>query len=185
MSVDATAQTAPDPTPAGHSGCGCGGHSHDEAPQQAPAHTHGAGGGCGCGGNGNGGGCGAHAHGGADQSSPSAPATTVADGPVLTDAATEKAQQLLLQEGRDDLVLRIAVAPGGCAGLRYQLVFDDQVGDDDISRDFGGVSLVVDKMSAPYLASATIDYSDTLEKSGFTIDNPAAQGSCACGDSFN
>jgi iron-sulfur cluster assembly accessory protein len=54
-----------------------------------------------------------------------------------------------------------------------------------VLKDFGGVSVVVDRMSAPYLAGATIDFVDTIEKQGFTIDNPNAGGSCACGDSFH
>lgn len=112
-------------------------------------------------------------------------APTSATGVNLTDAAAAKAKALLDQEGRDDLSLRIAVQPGGCAGLRYQLYFDDRDLDGDKSDEFGGVRLVVDKMSIPYLAGATIDFADTIEQQGFTIDNPNAGSSCACGDSFN
>ena len=104
---------------------------------------------------------------------------------VLTEAAASKAKALLDQEGRDDLALRIAVQPGGCAGLRYQLFFDDRSLDGDLTVDFGGVKLSVDRMSAPYVEGASIDFVDTIEKQGFTIDNPNATGSCACGDSFN
>ena len=111
-------------------------------------------------------------------------ASESATGVVLTDAASAKAKALLSQEGRDDLSLRIAVQPGGCAGLRYQLFFDDRALDGDINEDFGGVTLAVDRMSAPYLQGASIDFVDTIEKQGFTIDNPNATGSCACGDSF-
>ncbi len=103
----------------------------------------------------------------------------------LTDAAASKVKSLLEQEGRDDLRLRIAVQPGGCSGLRYQLFFDERDLDGDNVSDFGGVSLVVDRMSVPYLNGATIDFVDTIEKQGFTIDNPTATGSCACGDSFH
>jgi iron-sulfur cluster assembly accessory protein len=92
---------------------------------------------------------------------------------------------LLSQEGRDDLALRIAVQPGGCSGMRYQLFFDDRSLEGDDTHDFGGVKVVVDKMSVPYLMGATIDFVDTIEKQGFTIDNPNAGGSCACGDSFH
>ncbi len=106
-------------------------------------------------------------------------------GVVLTEAAASKAKALLDQEGRDDLALRIAVQPGGCAGLRYQLFFDDRSLDGDLIVDFGGVKLAVDRMSAPYVEGASIDFVDTIEKQGFTIDNPNATGSCACGDSFN
>lgn len=104
---------------------------------------------------------------------------------VLTDEASSKVKGLLDQEGRDDLALRIAVQPGGCSGLRYQLFFDERSLDGDIVEDFGGVNVVVDRMSAPYLTGATIDYVDTIERQGFTIDNPNASGSCACGDSFH
>ena len=110
---------------------------------------------------------------------------TATHGVVLTDAAAAKAKSLLDQEGRDDLALRIAVQPGGCAGLRYNLFFDDRALDGDLNADFGGVKLTVDRMSAPYVQGATIDFVDTIEKQGFTIDNPNASGSCACGDSFN
>ncbi|MCZ9293212.1 HesB/IscA family protein [Corynebacterium meitnerae] len=112
-------------------------------------------------------------------------APTSATGVELTEAAAAKAKALLDQEGRDDLSLRIAVQPGGCAGLRYQLYFDDRDLDGDKSDVIGGVRLVVDKMSVPYLSGAKIDFADTIEQQGFTIDNPNAGGSCACGDSFN
>ena len=108
-----------------------------------------------------------------------------AQGVILTDGAAVKVSNLLAQEGRDDLRLRIAVQPGGCSGLRYQLYFDDRQIDGDIVSEFGGVAVVTDKMSAPYLMGATIDFVDTIEKQGFTIDNPNASGSCACGDSFH
>jgi iron-sulfur cluster assembly accessory protein len=104
---------------------------------------------------------------------------------LLSDVAATKVKTLLEQEGRDDLRLRIAVQPGGCSGLRYQLFFDERSLDGDIVTDFGGVGVVVDRMSSPYLAGATIDFVDTIEKQGFTIDNPNAGGSCACGDSFH
>ncbi|TXH43328.1 MAG: iron-sulfur cluster assembly accessory protein [Actinobacteria bacterium] len=108
-----------------------------------------------------------------------------AEGIVVTETAAAKVKSLLEQEGRDDLSLRIAVQPGGCSGLRYQLFFDDRSLDGDIVSDFGGVAVVTDRMSAPYLGGAVIDFVDTIEKQGFTIDNPNATGSCACGDSFH
>ena len=111
--------------------------------------------------------------------------TATTTGVILTDAAAAKAKALLDQEGRDDLALRIAVQPGGCAGLRYQLYFDDRNLDGDLVVEFDGVGLAVDRMSAPYVMGASIDFVDTIEKQGFTIDNPNATGSCACGDSFN
>ena len=117
----------------------------------------------------------------------------------LTEVAQTKVRTLLEQEGRTDLRLRIAVEdslievelvneavqPGGCSGLIYQLYFDERVLDGDAVRDFDGVEVIVDKMSAPYLDGSTIDFEDTIEKQGFSIDNPNAAGSCACGDSFH
>ena len=113
--------------------------------------------------------------------------TTTTAGIALSDVAAQKVSSLLKQEGRDDLSLRVAVQPGGCSGLRYQLYFDDRNLEGDTVTEFGAakVRVVTDKMSTPYLMGATIDFTDTIEKQGFTIDNPNAQGSCACGDSFN
>src|SRR5690349_15488453 len=88
----------------------------------------------------------------------------------LSAVAAGKVKSLLEQEGRDDLALRISVQPGGCSGLRYQLFFDERTLDGDVTTDFDG---------------AEIDFVDTIEKQGFTIDNPNATGSCACGDSFH
>ena len=154
------------------SGCGCG-HAHGEQSHGA----HGAAGG--------------HQH-GAAQAAAGGTATAVklettvqTDGVTLSDGAATKVKSLLEQEGREDLALRIAVQPGGCSGLRYQLFFDERTLDGDTIRDFGGVNVVVDRMSLPYLHGATIDFVDTIEKQGFTIDNPQASGSCACGDSFH
>jgi iron-sulfur cluster assembly accessory protein len=107
------------------------------------------------------------------------------DGILLTDEAAAKVKALLEGEGREDLALRVAVQPGGCSGLRYQLFFDERSFEGDIVKVFGGVGVVTDRMSAPYLMGATIDFVDTIEKQGFTIDNPNATGSCACGDSFH
>jgi iron-sulfur cluster assembly accessory protein len=103
----------------------------------------------------------------------------------LTEMAAGKVKELLTEEGRDDIALRVAVQPGGCSGLRYAMYLDDQTSEKDVAEDQFGVRLVVDKMSVPYISDATIDFVDSLEASGFTIDNPAAQGGCACGNSFH
>jgi iron-sulfur cluster assembly accessory protein len=109
-----------------------------------------------------------------------APATDVA----LTEGAAVKVRALLDQEGRDDLRLRVAVQPGGCSGLQYQLFFDERSLDGDLELNLNGVPVVIDRMSAPYLGGATIDFTDTIEQQGFTIDNPNASSGCACGNSF-
>lgn len=110
---------------------------------------------------------------------------TLTHGVALTDVAQAKVKSLIAAEGRDDLRLRIAVQPGGCSGLIYQLYFDESIAESDAIREYDGVEVVVDMMSVPYLDGASIDFEDTIQKQGFTIDNPNAQGSCACGDSFN
>ena len=99
-----------------------------------------------------------------------------AHGVGLTDAAASKVKSLINQEGRDDLRLRLAVQPGGCSGLIYQLYFDERMLDGDAVREFGeGVEVVVDKMSVPYLEGASIDFEDTIQKQGFTIETRMPQ----------
>jgi iron-sulfur cluster assembly accessory protein len=104
---------------------------------------------------------------------------------TLSETAAGKVKELLEEEGRQDIALRVAVQPGGCSGLRYAMYLDDQVGDNDQAAEHFGVRVVVDRLSAPYLSEAKIDFVDSLEASGFTIDNPVAQSSCACGNSFH
>ncbi|PKI93210.1 iron-sulfur cluster insertion protein ErpA [Actinomycetales bacterium SN12] len=115
----------------------------------------------------------------------SQPTAAPAHGVALTDAAALKVKSLLEQEGRDDLRLRVAVQPGGCSGLIYQLYFDERYLEGDETVDFDGVEVIIDNMSVPYLDGASIDFKDTISEQGFTIDNPNAAGSCACGDSFH
>jgi iron-sulfur cluster assembly accessory protein len=104
---------------------------------------------------------------------------------MLSETAAGKVRELVEGEGQPGVVLRVAVQPGGCSGLRYAMYLDDQVVESDTIAEQHGVRVAVDKMSLPYLSEATIDFVDTLEASGFTIDNPVAQGSCACGHSFH
>jgi iron-sulfur cluster assembly accessory protein len=114
----------------------------------------------------------------------SAPAEAPATSISLTEAAASKVRALIEQEGRDDLKLRVSVQPGGCSGFQYSLFFDERSLDGDIVIEKDGVPVAVDRMSAPYLVGATIDFTDTIEQQGFTIDNPNASGGCACGNSF-
>jgi iron-sulfur cluster assembly accessory protein len=110
---------------------------------------------------------------------------------LITASAAAKVTELLQREvaaspeeheGKE-YALRVGVQPGGCAGLRYALYFDDRAMEGDIVSTHGDVTIRMDKMSAPYLRGATVDYVDGLQQSGFTIDNPNSKGSCACGDS--
>ena len=103
----------------------------------------------------------------------------------LTDTASSKVKTLLDAEGRDDLALRIAVQPGAVAACAISCS-STTVRWTATRRSTSTVwYVVVDRMSQPYLGGATIDFVDTIEKQGFTIDNPNATGSCACGDSFH
>jgi iron-sulfur cluster assembly accessory protein len=110
---------------------------------------------------------------------------TAATGVVLTDVAASKVKALIEQEGEENLRLRVEVSPGGCSGLRYGLYFDTDKREGDIVQGYEGFEVIVDRMSQPYLIGAQIDFADRIDQQGFTIDNPNAQGSCACGDSFH
>jgi len=104
---------------------------------------------------------------------------------VLTDAAADKVRELMGREENQEIALRIAVQPGGCSGMRYALFFDDRQLDGDKVTTLGGVPIRIDKMSAPYLRGTQIDWVDSLQGAGFAIENPNAQSTCACGDSFH
>ena len=104
---------------------------------------------------------------------------------TLTDAATSKVDELIKAEGDEELALRVAVRPGGCSGFSYEMYFDTDVADDDTTVDYSGVKVVVDQSSAMLLEGATLDYKDGLEQSGFSINNPNAQRTCGCGQSFS
>jgi iron-sulfur cluster assembly accessory protein len=117
--------------------------------------------------------------------------TTTTETIAITPTAAGKVSELLRRElesspeehAGKEYALRVAVQPGGCAGLRYALYFDDRKMEGDDVSSGSGVEIRVDKMSVPYLRGAEIDYVDGLQQSGFTINNPNAKGSCACGDS--
>ena len=104
---------------------------------------------------------------------------------TLSQTAADKVKELLDQKSRQDIALRVAIQPGGCSGLRYSLYFDDRAMDGDIETVTDGVPVRVDRMSAPYLRGCRVDWLETLQQSGFTIDNPNVHGTCACGDSFH
>ena len=103
----------------------------------------------------------------------------------LTDAATSKVDELIAQEGDENLALRVAVRPGGCSGFSYEMFFDSEIGDEDTTTAYGAVKVVVDASSAMLLQGATLDYREGLQDSGFSIDNPNAQRTCGCGQSFS
>lgn len=103
---------------------------------------------------------------------------------TLTDPAADKVKDLISAEGDTGLMLRVAVRPGGCAGFSYEMFFDSDRDDNDITHTFGEVTVVVDPSSAQLLQGATLDYKGGLE-SGFSITNPNAERTCGCGSSFS
>lgn len=104
---------------------------------------------------------------------------------AITDNAAVKVKDLIIQEGNDQLMLRVAVRPGGCSGFSYEMFFDTDKAADDLVTDHAGVKVVVDPSSAQLLQGATLDYNDGLQGAGFAIDNPNAQKTCGCGQSFS
>jgi iron-sulfur cluster assembly protein/iron-sulfur cluster insertion protein len=104
---------------------------------------------------------------------------------ALTDTASTKVKELLEAEAQPDLFLRVAVRPGGCSGLSYEMFFDSDRAGDDVESTFGEVRVVVDPASAQYLEGASLDYKDGLQGAGFTINNPNATRTCGCGSSFS
>jgi iron-sulfur cluster assembly protein/iron-sulfur cluster insertion protein len=104
---------------------------------------------------------------------------------TLTEAAANKVGELIRAEGEDGLALRVAVRPGGCSGFSYEMFFDTDVAADDVQQSYGAVQVVVDPSSAQLLSGATLDYKDGLQGAGFSIDNPNAQRTCGCGQSFS
>ena len=104
---------------------------------------------------------------------------------ALTDTATSKVKELLQAEDQPELFLRVAVRPGGCSGMSYDMFFDTERADDDLEEAYGEVTVVVDPASAEYLNGASLDYKDGLQGAGFAIDNPNAQRTCGCGQSFS
>jgi len=104
---------------------------------------------------------------------------------LLTDAAAAKIKSLIEAEDTPDLSLRVAVRPGGCSGFSYEMFFDTDVADDDVKFEHGGVQVVIDPASMGHLGGAELDYRDGLQGSGFHVNNPNAQRSCGCGQSFS
>ena len=106
---------------------------------------------------------------------------------TLTDSATSKVAELLKEENDEALALRVAVRPGGCSGFSYEMFFDAESDTevDEIAKYGENVRVVVDATSASLLTGATLDYKDGLQQTGFSIDNPNAQRTCGCGQSFS
>jgi iron-sulfur cluster insertion protein len=103
----------------------------------------------------------------------------------VTSAAVHKVQELIDEEGNDELKLRVFVTGGGCSGFQYGFTFDELAADDDTAVEKEGVVVLVDPMSFQYLAGSEVDYTEGLEGSRFVINNPNATTTCGCGSSFS
>ena len=104
----------------------------------------------------------------------------------LTEPAAAKVKSLIAAEATDDeLALRVAVRPGGCSGYSYEMFFDSDIAADDVQIEYGDVKVVIDPASQQLLKGATLDFKDGLQGAGFSINNPNAQRSCGCGQSFS
>ena len=104
---------------------------------------------------------------------------------VFSDSAADKVKALIVEEGNDDLKLRVFVTGGGCSGLQYGFTFDEITNEDDTILEKNGVHLLIDPMSYQYLIGAEIDYTEGLEGAQFVIKNPGATSTCGCGSSFS
>ncbi len=104
---------------------------------------------------------------------------------TVTEIAASKVSELIKQEGEEGLALRSPVRPGGCSGFSYEMFFDTDIAADDITSNFGEIKVVVDPSSAQLLDGAVLDYKDGLQGAGFSINNPNAQRTCGCGQSFS
>lgn len=111
-------------------------------------------------------------------------AVTVVDPLIITPAAVEKVRGLVEDEANPELMLRVFVTGGGCAGFQYGFTFDDIVAEDDSVIDRDGIRFVIDSLSVQYLGGSTVDYTEGLEGSRFVIQNPSAATTCGCGSSF-
>ena len=103
----------------------------------------------------------------------------------ITTAAVNKVRELVVEEDNPELMLRVFVTGGGCAGFQYGFTFDEEPADDDTLIKKEGINFVIDSLSVQYLGGSTVDYTEGLEGSKFVIQNPAAETTCGCGSSFS
>jgi iron-sulfur cluster assembly protein len=104
---------------------------------------------------------------------------------TVTDAAKKQSIRLMEDEQKDGFFIRVGVQGGGCSGLMYQLTFDNEEQEGDMSFENNGVKVVVDKKSYLYLVGTTLDFSGGLNGKGFVFQNPNADRTCGCGESFS
>jgi iron-sulfur cluster insertion protein len=103
---------------------------------------------------------------------------------TMTPTAEEKIRELM-QDEKDTIGLRVYVKGGGCHGYQYGMAFESKLVDDDTVIEKGDVKVIMDSQSAPLLSGCEVDFTDTLQGSGFAIKNPQAKTTCGCGSSFS
>ena len=103
----------------------------------------------------------------------------------LTDQAVSELRKVIAEEGRTDLGLRVFVSPGGCSGLSYGMSLEEQSDDGDFVITQDGLNVIVYEFSANFVKGSQIDFVKGLMGAGFTVQNPNAKKSCACGQSFD
>lgn len=103
----------------------------------------------------------------------------------VTESAVQKIQRLVTEEGNPALKLRVYVTGGGCSGFQYGFSFEEDATDEDTRIEKGGVTVLVDAISYPYLVGSKLDYEEGLQGAKFSIQNPNASSTCGCGASFS
>ena len=112
--------------------------------------------------------------------------SAVAEAPLpiqMTDAAANKVKTLITEEENPELKLRVYITGGGCSGFQYGFTFDEKINEGDTVVEKSGVTMVIDPMSLQYLVGGSVDYTEGLEGSRFTVTNPNATTTCGCGSS--
>ncbi|MCF7559795.1 iron-sulfur cluster assembly accessory protein [Sabulilitoribacter multivorans] len=106
---------------------------------------------------------------------------------TVSEIAKKKVVELMQEEGYNATTdfVRVGVKSGGCSGLSYDLKFDKEKQEDDKVFEDNGVKIIVDKKSFLYLIGTTLEYSGGLNGTGFVFNNPNANRTCGCGESFS
>ena len=104
---------------------------------------------------------------------------------TISKSAKERLLYLLSKESKDKRFVRVGVESGGCSGLSYKLDFDNNKQDDDELIESNGICLLINKKSFLYLVGTTLEFSDGLNGKGFVFNNPNANRTCGCGESFS
>ena len=103
----------------------------------------------------------------------------------IGEGAVTRIRQLIEAENNPGLMLRVGITGGGCSGFQYNFSLDEKLNDDDKTFEEGGVKVVVDETSIPFVAGATLNFKTDLMGAYFVMENPNADSTCGCGSSFS